>query len=211
MANVPFSTLYDQVRPYLPGAEPAFINEQIRKVLREFMKRTTLVRETFAFDTTAGMSTYQLIPGFGQVSSVLEVFYDEPGSGIERELRARPESARYLRSPAKPDSWWTSLPDIITLSPTPDAIYTISVRAATTLKQDATTFPEELLAHHAEAIAAGVMAIMYAMPGKPWTAGQAAKEAGRTFNGAIRTIRGNLRDGGQPNQSTFRGVAGFGA
>lgn len=211
MANVPFSALYDQVRPYLPGAEPAFIDAQIRKVLREFMKRTTLVRETFAFDTVNGMATYHLIPGFGQVSSVLEVFYDDPTNHHEIELRPRPESARYLRSPGQPDSWWTSLPDIITLSPTPDAIYTVSVRAAVTLKQDDTVFPDQLLAHHAEAIAAGVMAIMYAMPGKPWTSGQAAKEAGRTYNGAIRTIRGNLRDGGQPNQSTFRGVAGFGA
>lgn len=210
MANVPFSTLYDQVKPYLPGAESAMIDAQIRKVLREFMKRTTLIREQFAFDTIPGASTYQLIPAFGQVSSVLEVFYDD-SSGNEIKLRPRPEELRYQRSPAQPDSWWTAIPDMITVSPVPDNTYTISVRAATTLKQDDTTFPEDLAKHYGEAIAAGVMATMYAMPGKPWTSSQSSIQAGRVYNGAIRTIRGNLRDGGQPNQSTFRGIAGFGA
>lgn len=210
MANVPFSVLYDQTRPYLPGAEPGIIDAQIRKALREFMKRTTLIRETFAFDTIQDASTYQLIPSFGQVSSVLDVFYDD-NAGNEIMLRPRPEEARYLRTPAQPDSWWTSIPDILTMSPVPDGVYTVSVRAVISLKQDDTTFPEELYKHHAEALAAGVMALMYAMPGKPWTSSQNSKEAGRLYNGAIRTIRGNLRDGGQPNQSTFTGIAKFGA
>lgn len=207
MANVPFSSLYDQVLPYLPGAETPIVNAQIRKVVREFMKRTTIVRETFLFDTVPSVSTYQLNPTFGQVSSILEVW-------VDNGTRPIPPSVEENRVPTvedKPRSWFTMLPHLLTMYPQPDGVYPIMCNAAITLTQTDTELPEELVAQYAEILAAGTLAAMFSMPGKPWTQTQAAKEAGRSFSGGIKTIRASLRDGGQPNQSTFRGIARFGA
>ncbi|MGU7895811.1 hypothetical protein, partial [Escherichia coli] len=90
MANVPFSRLYDQVLPYLPGAETAIVDSQIRKVLREFMKRTTICRQSFVITTVAGVSAYRLEPTFGQVSSVLHVWQDggSPLPNVPEEMLA---------------------------------------------------------------------------------------------------------------------------
>lgn len=210
MANVPFSRLYDQVLPYIPGAELPIVDVQIRKALREFMKRTTLIREDFVFPTLDGSPNYALTPAFGQVASVLRVFLDN--NGTNRELPVRGEDLRYPNVDNNaPDSWWTSVPSVLTLYPTPNAAYSVSVVAVVTLKQDDTTFPEELATNYAEIIAAGAISALMAMPGKPWTSSANSQAAGRTFSDGIKTIRGGLRDGGQPNQSTFRGIARFGA
>lgn len=211
MANVPFSRLYNQVLPYIPGAEIPIIDVQIRKALREFMKRTTLIRQTFTFPTVEDYNTYQLSPTFGMMSSVLQVFIDDM-DGNERELPVRPEELRYAgHENNQPDSWWSTTPDVLTLYPRPDGVYSVSVIGVVTLKQDDTTYPEELSDNYAEIIAAGAISALMAMPGKPWTSSGGSQSAGRTFSDGIKTIRAGLRDGGQPNQSTFRGIARFGA
>lgn len=207
MANVPFSALYDHVLPYLPGAELPIVNSQIRKALREFLKRTTILRESFVFDTQADAATYLLTPSFGQVSSILRVGYADQKYPLPPSV----EEGRAPADPAKPTGWFTMLPHLLTFYPQPDGVYSVVCDVAITLSQTDTSFPEELAMQYSEEIASGVLAIMYSMPGKPWTQGQAAKEAGRIFSGAIKTIRGSLRDGGQPNQSTFCGIARFGA
>lgn len=208
MANIPFSRLYDQVLPYLPAAETPIVDSQIRKVLREFMKRTSLVREKFQFPTVPGTDSYRLTPTFGQVSSILEV---RLGAEDGTKLHALPESQRIPMAAGTPTHWYTLLPHILTLHPAPASSVQIACSAVITLKQDDTTFPEELFEQHAEAIASGVLATMYGMPGKPWTQPNAAKDAGRMYASAMRTIRGELRDGGHPSRSTFRGIVRFGA
>lgn len=206
MANVPFSRLYDQVLPYLPGAEPAIVDSQIRKVLREFMKRTTICRQSFYLTTVAGVSAYRLEPTFGQVSSVLHVWQDcgSPLPNVPEEMLAPAADAR-------PRGWYTLVPHIINLYPRPNAAYCYVVDAVITLKQDDTQFPEELAEQYSEALAAGVLSMMYSMPGKPWSQPDAARASGRVYSGVIQSIRSSLRDGGRPNQSTFRGIVRFGA
>lgn len=207
MANVPFSTLYDKILPYLPGAETPIVDNQMRKVLREFMTRTTMVRESFALTTTAGVSTYRLQPVYGQVCGILRVWPD----GRHPPLPPVNEASAYPRENAKPVAWFAHIPDVISLYPTPDAAYTFYIDAATTATQDATEFPEELAHHYGEVIAAGVLAAMMSMPGKPWTQGDAAKSAARMYGGQLRELRARVREGGQPNNATFRGVVKFGA
>lgn len=206
MANVAFDVLYDQLLPYLPGAEPSIVDSQIRKTLREFMKRTTLVRELFAFTTTSGLDTYKLTPAFGQVSAIVEARLVDS----QNPLRPISEDERRPTMPDRPRGWFSIVPDLISFYPVPDGAYPVTVNAVVTLKQTDTTFPEELADHYAEAIAAGVLASMMSMPGKPWTQMQSAALSSRIFSGMIGTIRAKLRDGGQPSQGTFSGLHKFG-
>lgn len=204
---VPFSQLYDQILPYLPAAEIPIVDSQIRKAVREFMKRTTIERESFAFTTQVGVSDYRLLPSAGMVSAVMAVYLDP----IAPPIPVIPEDRRLPAEPGAPRGWFTTVPDLLTVYPTPDAEYAVTCNAAITLDQAATELPEDLVKHYGEAIAAGVLSLMMDMPGKPWSQPQAAKGYGRVFSGMIKTLRSNLREGGQPNQSTFRGVARFGA
>jgi hypothetical protein len=212
MADREFSALYDYTMPYLPGAEPAVIDFHIRRVLRDFFKRTTAWRLTFEFQTIPGQATYQLVPGTGkQVSSLLSVDVDTKGIGVVPEERRD----RNVTS-AKPYGWYQLLPQVLTLYPTPDAEYTVRVDAAITLPIEdeggskVHTFPGEFFDEHAEAIAAGVISGMMLMPGKPWTKLDSGASYGRIFGAAIRDTRGKLRDGGQPNASTFTAPVKFG-
>ena len=67
----PFTALHDDVLPYLPGAPVPLVDSAIRKATREFLRRTTVLRQEFTFTTTPGIDTYRLNPASGQVSSVL--------------------------------------------------------------------------------------------------------------------------------------------
>lgn len=207
MANVAFSTLYDLILPYLPGAETPIVDNQIRKVLRDFLQRTTLQRESFTLTTTAGVATYALTPTYGIVSAVLRVWRpDSP-----RPLPPLAEHYQFPLESGEPAMWTNVIPSILKLHPVPDDVYTYYVDTALTAAQDTTELPEELVHHYGEVIAAGVLSAMMAMPGKPWTQADASKITGRMYAGKVRELRGHVREGGQPNHSTFRGVARFGA
>lgn len=206
MANVPFSALHELVLPYLPGADTPIIDSTIRKVVREWMKRTTCIRQTFAFNTVAGVSDYQLNPTTGLVSSIMAVWQD-PASD---PLGVAYEDMRRNALAARPTHWWETIPGVVKLYPTPDAVYPITVNAVITLSHSDTVMPEELVAAYGEELTSGVLSMMMSMPGKPWTQSRAAVDMGRVFNGAIKTARGKIRDGGQPNSSTFTAARKFG-
>lgn len=202
-----FNELYDFILPYLPGAEPGIVDFHIRRTLREFFKRTTVWRETFEFDTVDATSTYSLQPTTGVVASVLRVDIDN------RYAPPVPEEKRDPRAnPGVPHGWYGLLPQVITLYPTPSRVVPVRVEAAITLPVAGgdLTYPDAVHAEHAEAIAAGVVGAMMAMPGKPWSQRDAALTYSRIFGSAVRDVRGKLRDGGMPNQSTFTGPT-FGA
>lgn len=207
MALKAFDDLYDFILPYLPGAEPGIVDLHIRRALREFLTRTTVWREVFEFNTVADTPTYQLQPTLGKVGSVLGVTIDGvPVTSIPEHLRSSVMPAGVAQR------WYGLLPEVISFYPVPAGVQAIKVEAAITLPVDGSLrqFPAEVYNEHAEAIAAGVIASMMQMPGKPWTQRDAALTYGRAFGSAIRDTRGKLRDGGQPNQSTFTGPR-FGA
>ena len=197
-----FNDLYDYTMPYLPGAEPGIIDFHIRRALREFFKRTSVWREVIEFTTTPGEATYQLQPTAGVVAAVMSVHIDGHWRAAIPENKRDPYIAAGL-----PTAWYSLLPQVITLYPQPAGTTGIRVEAALTLPLDDTarSFPDSVLEEHAEAIAAGVISAMMLMPGKPWTQREAGAMYGRIFGSAIRDTRGKLRDGGQPNQSTFHG------
>lgn len=203
-----FESLYNLVLPYLPGAETPIVDLHIRRALRDFFKRTTVWRERFEFDTTPAISSYQLQPSTGTVAAVMNVHvrgnYVHPVPEDKRDP---------FRDAAEPNGWFTLLPQVINMYPTPNVVVPVSVEAAITLPVEDTLriFPDEILEEHGEAVAAGVISGMMMMPGKPWTQRDAAGTYSRIFGSAIRDTRGKLRDGGQPNQSTFTPLYRFGA
>jgi hypothetical protein len=207
MSTVEFNVLYDQLLPYLPGAEIELVDFQIRKVMRDFLTRTTLLREPFTFTTVPGAATYRLTPGYGEVASVMEV--RSPYSVYP--LPVVPEAKRAIvPTPDMPRGWWTAIAPLLVLHPVPDAEYDIHVVAAVRPTNDADRLPEDITNQHEETLATGVLAAMYSMPGKPWTKKDDALALARAYNSSVKTIRSTLRDGGQPNASTVTPAYVFG-
>lgn len=62
MATQPFSVLYDYVLPYVPAVDTPLVDYHIRRVVREFARRTTLWRRLINFTTVAGTAEYLLQP-----------------------------------------------------------------------------------------------------------------------------------------------------
>lgn len=202
-----FNDLYDFILPYLPGAEQGIVDLHIRRTLREFFARTTVWRETFVFNTVGGVAAYRLQPSIGTVASVLTVEIDgKPTTAIPEDMRTNP-------APGAAERWYSLIPETFVLYPSPSGVQAIRVDAAITLPVDGSLreFPDDVYNAHAESIAAGVISSMMAMPGKPWSQRESSLLYSRVFGSAVRDLRGKLRDGGQPNQSTFTSPRRFGA
>ena len=201
----PFTALHDDVLPYLPGAPVPLVDSAIRKATREFLRRTTVLRQEFTFTTTPGIDTYRLNPASGQVSSVLAVYAD----GVDRPLPVATEYARYA-STVTQTSWQSPTPNVLRILPVPTEEQTFRVEAVITLGFEDNSFPDEIFENYSDALALGTLSVMYAMPGKPWTSAESAKSSGRGFGNEIRRVRSLLRDGGQPNASTLTATFKFG-
>ncbi len=206
MTPVPVSELHNQLLPYLPAVEIPLLNSQIIMVARDFFKRTTVLREEFVFTTTPGVQDYQLNPVYGEVASIIAVWRE----GRDWPLDPVPEHVRQRIDAGQPSGWFAMLPNLPSIYPMPDAAYEMTINAVVRPKRDDTTLPGEVVDQYREELCAGVLAAMYAMPGKPWTQSQSAKESGRMYAGAVKTIRSTVRDGGQPNHSTFSPLRKFG-
>lgn len=209
MANKSFEDVYDHVIPFLPGAEAPIVDQHIRRVLRDFFKRTTCWRETFKFDTNGINDTYHLWPTIGSVAKILLVYLD----GSTRPAPVIPEHMRMEQlPPGKPQGWFGLTPQVITLRPSPTDVIPVEVHAAITIPVDLTTrtFPDDVFDDHIETIAAGIVGGMMLMPGKPWSQRDTGLLYSRMYGAAVAQIRSELRDGGQPNQSTFTPACKFG-
>ncbi len=210
MANL--ASLYELVLPYLPGAEVPVVQLHARRVLREFLRRTTVWRERVTFNTAlpgVGVSeTYRYAPTSGEVAATLAVYVD--GSSSPLPVATEATRANHRLQPAPPRGWYSNAAALLSFWPQPDAVYAIEadVTLVIPIMQSAAgddTFPDDVFAEYGEDIAAGVIGYMMAMPGKPWTQMEAGQIYLRRYENRIRSLRGRLRDGGQPNASTMHG------
>ncbi len=62
MANRGFDELYDLILPYVPAVETPLVDYHIRRITREFCRRTTLWRKRVTIVTEAGVNDYLLSP-----------------------------------------------------------------------------------------------------------------------------------------------------
>lgn len=206
MANANFSDLYDHILPYLPGAETGVVDLHIRRVLREFYRRTTLWRETFNFVTTTAQS-YLLTPAAGSVHSVFSVAVEGTPIGVLPENMQPTPAQVAAQTASTPTNWFTRYANQVSLNPKPTAGINITVEAIITLSLDngIVVFPEDTYTQYCEQIAAGVIGEMMKMPGKPWTQDKAARDYSGMFVRTVIAVRAKLRDGGQPNASKLYG------
>jgi len=219
-----FRELYDLILPYVPAVELPLVDYHIRRVTREFTRRTTLWRMRVEITTAAGVNDYVIAPYDAAEAPAGEEATPEvcdPYSIISvvldgRAIPPRPEEARapYGARPsnAKPNSWYSPSARVLHLYPTPDAAYTVTVDVvcALTMFPANPVLPEFLFVDYREIIADGVVASLKSLANKPWYDPEGAMLWSRRYANATQGIRAKLRDANQPNRSVMRGPR-FGA
>lgn len=205
-----YAELYDRILPYLPGAELPVVNLIIQRTARDFLRGSAVWQETLLVPTVTAQRDYVLSPtaAGARPSSVLWVRENS------RDIPVVPEGLmrRMTTTPGVPYGWYSEVPTILTLLPTPDAVYNVTVRVVLTLTVASaqSDIPEVLTKDYPEEVASGVLANMLLMPGKPWTNTNTAGLHAIQYAKAIRAIRAIAREGGRPGSSTVRGIR-FGA
>lgn len=224
MAVRQFSELYDLILPYVPAVELPLVDYHIRRVTREFTRRTTLWRRRVTISTAPGVSDYVIAPydaaeDAAEPEEIPEVC--DPYSIISvtlagRGIPPRPEEARapYGARPAnaKPNSWYSPSARVLHLYPTPDAVYevVVDVVCALTMFPSNPVLPEFLFVDYREIIADGVVSSLKQLANKPWFDPEGAGVWGRRYANSVQGIRAKLRDANQPNRGVMRGPR-FGA
>jgi hypothetical protein len=208
-----FQDFYDFILPEVPLTTKEFVDFQMRRVLREFFRRTTCWRHTQAVALTdATTNPISLTVPDGIASHVLSVVLD----GGQRPLPVLPE---HMRLPVgatidrgRPAAWYTIEADQLYLYPPPNGDFTLQISLVANMPRDPAfkTVPDFVLDHYHDVVAAGVIGELYSMAGKPWTQPDAGKLKNKSFYRGMQGIRASMRDGGQPNSSVFTGPR-FGA
>jgi len=198
MAN--FSDLRDYVLPELRGIEPETVDFYIRQVGRDFLKTTTLWRETILLPLQVGLTDYRLTPrNGGQVAGVLKVGRADNSGGVVHNLReAERPGPGFVADAGEPDGWWQVYPGVIKLRRPPDKVYQLPILVYKQLTLDPSDdlLPDEAFDVYAETLAYGVKARLHAMPSKPWTDTMMATVNNGLYTQQKFAVRAKLREGG---------------
>lgn len=193
-----FKDLYDHVLPTIRGADLPLVDYHIRRVLRDFLKKTTTWREVIPVILAPGLTDYRISPasGSGQVGGVLSVV--DPSTN--RSLVGLTEGNRRLIStdPGDPAGWYQLYPGIITFDRPPENPTTLDVSTYKVITLDPSDdyFPDDVYDNYADYIANGVMAQFQAMPAKPWSDPTMATVNNTLYKKAMYALRARIRAGG---------------
>jgi len=219
MAN-PLSDMYDFVMPYCPGATSSFVDSQIRRVMRQFLRRSTILRELLPLTLTPNVNSLVLTPTTAglEVAGVLwlrvNTGFDtgavqfNPIHQLQEESGYRSDNNAVTGAP-RGYNYFT--PSAVIVSPPPDKAYPVQVEVyeTTPLDGSVTTYPPAC-SPYLDVIGRGVVAELMGMPAKPFSDPQHAMLYQKLFGERTLAIRDELRQGGSRSVATARGPR-FGA
>lgn len=204
---------YDYVIPYVRGASTAVVDLEIRRILRQFFRRTTLLREVLPYTLTPSTSVLTIAPSVGagavDLAGVIDVEINggyQNGTNYFTRILPLPEQAQprpgWNPSPAQPRGFNFFPPSLVVFSPLPDLPYPVLITVFETMPLDNTntTYPAVAL-QYADTVGHGVIAALLAMPGKPWTDLQNAVLYQKLYGERALALRDQLRSGGVRNSS----------
>lgn len=192
----PYTTLYDDVLPELPGAESALALHHIKRACNDFYERSLYSRETLAGQTiTVNVATYSVVasdPSNFDCGKILEVsFWDSSGSMTKpKSLTPRTREQLTYEMPdwatrtGTPSAYTQPAIDRVTLAYTPDATYTggLIVTIAKLPLYAGAGVDDAVFEKFNEVLAYGAKARMMRMPKKPWSNPKLAAEYRTMFD-----------------------------
>jgi len=206
------SSLYPYIMPELPGCPDPIVDRVIVDSVREFCRRTDLLRNTENLSILVGEDSYSLSPPVGnEVLDIKRVYLD----GIDIPLYREDSGLVKINSSSEGESiiYYTWKPqDTIVTHPIPSTLLdnTLDVDYSYQPLRTATTIPDEVFDRWAECLAAKVKSILMRQAGKSWSnpefvginnaewwrlLGDARSESFRMYGNPISAARYSLDQG----------------
>lgn len=166
-----FSDFHPIVRLEATDAPLPIIDNAILRAATEFCRRTGIwIEEQDPISTIIDEIQYDLEPPTDSiVDRLLSVVIDGAaiGSARTQDLDKNISNWRTADS-GPPANYYFDTPDILSLRPAPDKVYTIAATMVLRPSSDATTLPD-LLLRYDEAIGFGAITRLLEMGGKSWS------------------------------------------
>jgi hypothetical protein len=213
----PFSALHDFTMPYLRGVSMAVLDHEIRRVVRQFLRKSTILRETLPFVCSTSSNILTLTPTTNtpplEVAGVLQVAVNTQfanGGTQYDEIRQAPEDTvqrmALLANPAAPRGFRYYPQSTLLLYPQPDQAYPVQVLVYEMITLDLTnTNMPDVCNDYLDVISRGVIAECMLQPNKPYTDLQSAVLYQRLYGDGVLALRETLRQGGSAGWATVRG------
>ena len=172
----PVSDFFPRVLPYALGCPEPTLAQAIVDAAIAFCEDSMVLREPLdLIQTEAGVDHYDLdAPPQQAVARVMDVYRD--GVRLKSVLEDANRGTRTDRQ-SQPDSYRTTRAGSVfqlVLMPVPDRAYTVQVEAAMRPARGATQLEDDLLDRWVEAVSAGAISRLTAMPGQPYTSMETA-------------------------------------
>lgn len=166
----PTTDFLPRVLPYLMGCpEPLALQAIVDSAITFCDESMALKHYLDPFNTVQGATYYDLdVPAGHQLSRVLNVFVDGIEIASAPAYHAMPDST----TQAKPGIYFAKRNEAVFemgLYQTPDAVYPVSVYAALRPLRDTTTLDDELFSLWVDAVSAGAIARLMAVPAQPYS------------------------------------------
>lgn len=204
----PVSDFFSRITPLVLGCPEPTLQQAVVDASIAFCSDSLVLREHLdVFQTVAGLGEYDLdAPSQQDVARVLNVAVD----GRAVQLVPTERASFPLATTGKPTAAFTrriGSEFLLHLHATPDAVYPVSVEVATKPKRGATQLEDDLYDLWIEAVVAGALARICAIPGQPYTDPVVSANNSVAFRahtnrarieGAYGRVRGQIRVTARP-------------
>lgn len=191
-----YSTLFDDVLPELPGADPAIVLHQIKRTVNDFYERSLFSRERIVANLVAGVATYVVgssTPTDFDVGKVLDVRLNTGSSAGPQKMQPRTPQQLDIEMPnwdtqtGVPRYYTQSAIDTIVLVLIPNTSYVggLIITISKLPTYAGIGYDDAVAEKFNEALGAGVKSRMMRMPKKPWSNPQLASQYGAFFDAEV--------------------------
>lgn len=202
---------FPYVLPQVPGASDPLVQQAIRSAAIDFCTRTDLIQRITTPDATINVMDYTITPPTDMtLTRVLSVSWSgrvlspEAPSIIQQDVVLRNATVgttspyigdpQYFFQKSPSDSGFSLYP-----VPQSTLVTGLTVKASYAPANTATTVDDVLFSDWVEAIAAGAIAQLAAMPGQPFSSVAAAQVYGVAYRGAIAQAKRQVNSGKLPS------------
>jgi hypothetical protein len=165
----PLSAFRPRIALRVPGVPDPVIDMAVLDTCIDFCKRSLVVRRTLEpFKTKAGVREYEIDTANHQLLALITRIWRDsvPIDPLDEDGLTSPAAFTAVagQQHAAPRVYTETEPGVLALYPVPDAVYTMTVRAASRPAQNATMVEDQLVNDWFEAITHGALARLFLMP-----------------------------------------------
>ncbi len=202
----PISDFYSRIQPFVIGCPEPAIAQALVDAAIAFCEDTEVLRVRLdSFQTAKGESQYRLDPPDAQHRVNWLHAVRIAGERHVIDIVSREETPADDALAGKPMQAYSSYDGaqfVVNLFPAPDSTYDLVPEVSLRPKRGATMLADELFEKWVDAVVAGTLSRLLAIPNQPYTDPARALEAGTVFVALAQKARREARTG--PGKSSMR-------